>query len=63
VFVVLRGRLRFLLDDAEIATVRRLLETEPSIDRVYAVDLADANGVVHASVEKLIYIRKAVPSL
>ncbi len=50
---------RFRLDDAEIATIRRLLETEPSIDRVYTVELADANGVVHASVEKTIYIRKA----
>lgn len=52
---------RFLLDDAEIATIRRLLETEPSIDRVYTMDLADANGLVHASVEKTIYIRKAKP--
>jgi acyl-coenzyme A thioesterase PaaI-like protein len=52
---------RFLLDDAEIATIRRLLETEPSIDRVYTVDLTDANGLVHASIEKTIYIRKAKP--
>ena len=52
---------RFLLDDAEIETIRRRLETEPSIDRVYTVDLADANGVAHASVEKTIYIRKAKP--
>jgi acyl-coenzyme A thioesterase PaaI-like protein len=50
---------RFRLEDAEIATIRQLLETEPSIDRVYTVDLADASGVVCASVEKTIYIRKA----
>jgi hypothetical protein len=55
-----RGTLyaRFLLDDEEIATIRRLTETAPSIDRVYNVDLTDAEGVVHASVEKTIYIRK-----
>jgi acyl-coenzyme A thioesterase PaaI-like protein len=54
---------RFLLDDAEIESIRRRLEAEPSIDRVYSVELVDANGVVHASVEKTIYIRKATPSL
>lgn len=55
-----RGTLyaRFLLDDEEIATIRRLTETALSIDRVYNVDLTDAEGVVHASVEKTIYIRK-----
>jgi hypothetical protein len=55
-----RGTLyaRFLLDDEEIATIRRLTETAPSIERVYNVDLTDAEGVVHASVEKTIYIRK-----
>ena len=54
------GRLyaRFVLDDEEIATIRRLLESEPSIDRVYQVDLTDADGVVHVAVEKTIYIRK-----
>ena len=54
---------RFRLDDEEIATIRRRLETEPSVDRVYTVELSDANGVVHAAVEKTISIRKAAPSL
>jgi Domain of unknown function (DUF4442) len=49
---------RFLLDEAEIEAIRGLLETAPSIDRVYTVDLADASGLVHASVEKTIHIRK-----
>jgi hypothetical protein len=35
-----------------------MLETMPSVDRIYRVDLADSAGVVHASVEKTIYIRK-----
>ncbi len=49
---------RFLLTDEEIATIRKLTAEARSIDRVYAVDLADAAGVVHATIEKTIYIRK-----
>jgi len=55
-----RSRLyaRFLLEEEEIQTIRRLTQTAPSVDRVYRVDLKDAAGVVHASVEKTIYIRR-----
>lgn len=49
---------RFRISDEEIAEVRRLLETAPSIDREYQVELKDAGGVVHAVVEKTIYIRR-----
>jgi len=49
---------RFLLDDEEIATIRSLTEDGQPIDRVYTVDLTDAKGVVHASVEKTVYIRR-----
>jgi acyl-coenzyme A thioesterase PaaI-like protein len=54
---------RFRLDEAEIETIRRQLELARSIDRAYEVELADASGVVHATVEKTIYIRKAASSL
>ena len=53
---------RFLLEEEEVREVRRLLDTRASIDRVYTVDLADAAGVVHASVEKTVYVRKTAPS-
>ena len=53
---------KFVLDEAELAEIRRLLETEPSIDRHYVVELVDAAGTVHATVEKTIYIRKSQPS-
>jgi hypothetical protein len=55
-----RGTLhaRFLMGDAEIQEIRRLLETQASIERNYTVELTDAEGVVHATVEKTIYIRK-----
>lgn len=49
---------RFRIPDEEIAEVRRLLETAPSIDREYQVELKDAGGVVHAVVDKTIYIRR-----
>ena len=49
---------RFLLTEEEIATIRSLAAEARSIDRVYTVDLADASGAVHATIEKTIYIRK-----
>lgn len=49
---------RFVIPEDEVAEIRRRLETETSIDRVYRVDLADADGVVHAAVEKTIYVRR-----
>jgi uncharacterized protein DUF4442 len=48
---------RFVIDEAETDEIRRLTAEAPSIDRGYKVDLADEDGVVHASVEKTIYIR------
>ena len=55
-----RGTLcaRFVIPEEEIALIRRSLETQHSIDRVYTVALVDADGVVHAEVDKTIYIRK-----
>lgn len=52
---------RFVIEEEEIARIKRLLETAASVDRVYRVDLTDAAGIVHASVEKTIYIRKNTP--
>ena len=49
---------RFLLGEEEIETIRRLCETEPSINRVYNIEIVDLAGVVHAVVDKTIYIRK-----
>ena len=48
----------FNLSGAEIAEIKRLAETERSIDRVYDLELKDKAGVVHAEIEKTIYIRK-----
>lgn len=50
---------RFVIDDGELALIRASLEQQHSIDRVYSVHLTDAQGVIHASIEKTIYIRRA----
>ncbi len=48
---------RFVLDDAEIEHLRALLAAQRSYDAFYVIALADAAGVVHAEVEKTIYLR------
>lgn len=48
----------FLLDDAELDAIRAATAGGASIDRTYNVDLLDAEGTVHASVEKLIYVKR-----
>ena len=50
----------FRLDDAELDAIRSLTATGQSVDRTYNVDLLDAEGVSHASVEKVIYVKKKV---
>ena len=52
---------RFTLDDAELDAIRAELDGKRSIDRIYHVDLADAEGTVHASIEKVIYIARKEP--
>ena len=45
---------RFSLEEAR--EIRELLETEESVDRSYTVELRDRDGLVHAIVEKTIFI-------
>lgn len=53
----------FALSAAEIDEIKRLAETERSIDRVYNLELKDKNSVVHAFIEKTIYISKRKETL
>ena len=48
----------FRLDDAELDAIRLATSTGEPVDRAYNVDLLDAGGVVHASVEKIIYVKR-----
>lgn len=49
---------RFLLTAEELRTIEAALATEKSVDRVYNIELTDAKGVVHAQVEKTVYISR-----
>lgn len=49
---------RFVLDDAELAAIRAALAEKPVVDREYVVHLVDAAGVVHATVEKTLHVRR-----
>jgi acyl-coenzyme A thioesterase PaaI-like protein len=48
---------RFVLDEKEIQLIGELALEGP-VDRVYSIDLTDDKGVVCATVEKTVHIRK-----
>jgi len=48
---------RFVLSEQDIETIRNDLVDNRSVDRTYQVELTDEEGIIHASVEKVIYIR------
>ncbi len=47
-----------VLDEEELNAIKNALGNAGSVERTYHVDLTDAEGVVHASVEKLIYVAR-----
>jgi hypothetical protein len=49
----------FKLNPDEIDEIKRLAETQRSVDRIYKLELKDKDGVVHAQIEKTLYIAKA----
>lgn len=49
---------RFGISEEELAAIRAAAAAQPSVDRAYTVELTDAAGVVHATVEKTVYIRR-----
>ena len=48
----------FRIEDAELVEIKRLLQAETRVDRTYTVLLADAEGVTHAEVQKVVQIRQ-----
>lgn len=48
----------FEVPDAEVHDIRESLAPGESCDRVYDVELVDEEGVVHADVEKTVYVRR-----
>jgi len=49
---------KFVLTEEEISAIKDALNSAPSVERVYLVELVDAEGVVHATIEKTVYIRR-----
>jgi uncharacterized protein DUF4442 len=49
---------KFVITDEEISAIQTALTAAPSVERIYPVELVDTEGVVHASIEKMVYIRK-----
>lgn len=49
---------KFELSADEISEIKRLAETEKSVDRIYNLELADKEGKVRAAIEKILYIAK-----
>ena len=48
----------FRITEEELDAIRAATATGDATDRTFHVDLSDGEGVVHASVEKIIYVRK-----
>jgi hypothetical protein len=42
----------------ETEAIREALQTARSLDRTYTIDLVDSEGEVHATIEKVLYIRR-----
>lgn len=49
---------KFILTVEEAAVIKAGAGTSPSLERHYHVELVDADGTLHASVDKTIYIRR-----
>jgi hypothetical protein len=49
---------KFVLTEEEIRVIKDALRSASSVERIYVVELVDTEGVVHASIEKTVYIRK-----
>jgi hypothetical protein len=48
---------RFHVPEEETEAIREALQSARSVDRNYTIDLVDHTGGVHATIEKVIYIR------
>ncbi|MEO1631512.1 MAG: hypothetical protein AAFU38_12100 [Bacteroidota bacterium] len=51
----------FCLTDADLDAIRQATASGEPHDATFRVDLVDAEGVVHAEVEKVIYVRRKKP--
>ena len=54
-------RADLVLDDREPEELKRLLETQRSLERTYSAELVDEDGEVCAVIEKTVYVRQKIP--
>lgn len=47
---------KFVVTDEELEAIKNELKDKKSVDRVYLVELKNKDGIVHATVEKTIYV-------
>jgi len=55
-------RATFRIDETELDAIRAATATGEPVDRTYNVDLIDGEGIVSASIEKVIYVRRVAKS-
>jgi acyl-coenzyme A thioesterase PaaI-like protein len=48
----------FVITDEELVAIRAETAQNYSVDRIYMIELVDADGVAHATIEKTLYIRR-----
>ncbi len=48
----------FRIDDSELDAIRSATAAGDPVDRTYSVELVDREGVVHASIEKIVYVKR-----
>ena len=48
----------FKIDERELRAIREVTASGDAVDRAYDVDLVDGEGVPHATVRKVVYIRR-----
>jgi acyl-coenzyme A thioesterase PaaI-like protein len=48
----------FTIDEPELDAIRAATSSGHSVDRTYHVNLVDEGGVVHAEIEKVIYVKR-----
>lgn len=49
---------RFVITEEDLESIRKEAAEKKSLDRIFRIELADKDGVVHAEVDKTIYIRR-----
>lgn len=52
----------FRITEDEIAAIRELTAGEQSVDRVYTVEFKDREGLVCATIEKTLHVRRRLPT-